>query len=155
MFPFVSIRDLTKEVPMSLVNNQDAYVQYMIWEDGHENIKVRDHVLGYRFLLRLPNFRGNYLSCIEQLDFTLDGQPINSSAVTFLLNNKRFKPDELPQLFAEYWDCNDFATIEISKEGGLSGKHNIQVLMRLRYAYSAYFGTCKVVTSQCCKDLQF
>jgi hypothetical protein len=140
---------------MSLVNNQDAYVEYMIWDKGHTVLSVHGQPTGYSFLLRIPNFRGNYLSCVEELSVTLDGQPVDSSQVTFVLNNKRFAISELPELYDEYWECNTFARIEVQRPGGLCGEHEIKVVMRLRYAYSAYFGTCKVVTSDCARRLTY
>jgi hypothetical protein len=140
---------------MSLVNNQDAYVVHMIADSGHKNIQVRGRPLGYRFLLRLPNFRGNYLSCVEKLEFSLDGNPIDLQQVFFHLNDKRFRIAVLPELFAEYWECNDYAAIEVLSRENLEGEHEVGVLMCLRYAYSAYFGVCKVVTSHCRKKLTF
>ena len=140
---------------MGLVNNQDAYVKHMIWDSGQGNIHVHNHSIGFYFMLRMPNYRGNYLSCVEHLSFKLDGIPVDNQNVTFILNNKRFTVDSLPVLFAEYWDTNALALIEVLKDGGLSGKHELEACMHLRYAYSAYFGVCKVVTSHCVKNLVF
>lgn len=133
---------------MGLVNNQKAYDQFLIWPDNNENIVVNKTVIGYRFMIRMPNFRGNYLSCVEQLTFTLDGKDINPESIEMLLNNKRFRINELAQMYKEYWDVNDCAVIEVCSKGGLQGKHEIGATMRLRYGYSAYFGVCKVVTSR-------
>ena len=133
---------------MGLVNNQKAYDSYLIWPKDHGNIVVNGEAVGYAFQIRMPNFRGNYLSCIEELSFTLDGEPIDPEGVELLLNNKRFRIAELPELYKEYWDVNDCATIEVERIGGLKGKRHIAARMRLRYGYSAYFGACKVVTSQ-------
>lgn len=140
---------------MGLVNNQKAYDQFLIWPDDNENIVVNKTVIGYRFMIRMPNFRGNYLSCVEQLTFTLDGKDIDSESIEMLLNNKRFRIDELAQMYKEYWDVNDCAVIEVFLKGGLHGKHEISAVMRLRYGYSAYFGVCKVVTSRCIHVFDF
>lgn len=140
---------------MGLVNNQKAYDQYLIWPEGSGNISAGDYIPGFHFQLRMPNFRGNYLSCIEELRFTLDGEEITSNDVALLLNGKRFLINELAEMYKEYWDVKDCAIIEISKEGGLCGQHQIGAVMRLRYGYSAYFGTCKVVTSRCERTLTF
>lgn len=140
---------------MGLVNNQKAYDQYLVGQEGFGNILVHGEPLGYRFQIRIPNFRGNYLSCVEQLTFTLDGEEIDTENIAMLLNNKRFRISELPELYKEYWNVDDYADIEVLKEGGLSGIHKIGACMKLRYGYSAYFGKCKVVTSKCEKEFDF
>ena len=140
---------------MSLVNNQKAYDQYLLSDHAYGNIIVCEKPIGFYFNMRIPNFRGNYLSCIEKLTFTLDGEAIAPENVQFLLNNKRFSIQELPELYKEYWNVNDSACMEVNLEGGLTGKHQIGACMMLRYGYSAYFGKCKVVTSNCEKELDF
>ncbi|MDD3411983.1 MAG: DUF6379 domain-containing protein [Eubacteriales bacterium] len=140
---------------MGLVNNQKAYDQYLLCDDDYGNLLICAKPIGYVFRVRMPNFRGNYLSCVEELSFTLDGQPIAQECITVALNHKRFLISELPQMYKEYWDVNDCAAIEVECAGGLIGEHAIGATMRLRYGYSAYFGVCKVVTSHCEKLLNF
>lgn len=140
---------------MALVNNQKAYDQYLLSDKGAGNSMVWGKPVGFHFQIRIPNFRGNYLSCVEELQFTLDGNEIEEKDISMLLNDKRFNISELPQMYKEYWNVDDQAVIEVMREGGLSGKHRIGVRMRLRYGYSAYFGKCKVVTSKCQKQLEF
>lgn len=140
---------------MGLVNNQKAYDQYLIHGEEYGNLLIHGRPVGYVFRVRMPNFRGNYLSCVEDLRFTLDGQPVPQEQIAFVLNHKRFLIDELPQMYKEYWDVNDCAAIEVECPGGLTGAHTLGATMRLRYGYSAYFGVCKVVTSHCEKTLDF
>lgn len=140
---------------MGLINNQKAYDAFLVWPKGAENIEVCGQKIGYRFQVRMPNFRGNYLSCIEELRFTLDGEPVDPDRTELLLNDKRFRLGELPQMYKEYWNVSDCGVVEVLREGGLEGAHRVGAVMRLRYGYSAYFGVCKVVTSACERTLQF
>ena len=140
---------------MGLVNNQKAYDRYLLEQEHYGNMVVCGRPAGYYFQVRIPNFRGNYLSCVEELSFTLDGKEIDGETITMALNGKRFCLRELPELYKEYWNADDPAVLEVFLEGGLSGSHRIGALMRLRYGYSAYFGTCKVVTSRCEKTFEF
>ena len=140
---------------MSLVNNQKAYGQYLVWHQNYGRLFARDQCIGYYFSIRMPNFRGNYLSCIEELTFTLDGEPIDPQQTELLLNDKRFRVDELAQLYKEYWNVSDCCVVEVMREGGLQGAHRIGATMRLRYGYSAYFGVCKTVTSKGERTLDF
>lgn len=140
---------------MALINNQKAYDAFLVWSEGAENIEVYGRKIGFRFQIRMPNFRGNYLSCIEELTFTLDGEAIDPQQTELLLNDKRFRVDELAQLYKEYWNVNDCCVVEVMQDGGLQGEHRIGATMRLRYGYSAYFGVCKTVTSKGERTLNF
>lgn len=140
---------------MGLVNNQRAYDQYLLSQENFGNTVIHGKSVGYYFQIRIPNFRGNYLSCIEELSFSIDGEKIREEEISMLLNEKRFHLGELPDLYKEYWNVDDAAVIEVLCEGGLAGRHKIGALMKLRYGYSAYFGTCKVVTSRCEKEFKF
>ena len=140
---------------MGLINNQKAYDAFLVWPEGAQSVEVCGRRIGFRFQIRMPNFRGNYLSCIEELRFTLDGEPIDPEQMELLLNDKRFRMEELLQMYKEYWNVNDCAVIEVLHEGGLEGTHRVGAVMRLRYGYSAYFGVCKVVTSTGERTLDF
>ena len=140
---------------MGLVNNQLAYDQHLIWHEGYGKLFARDTQIGFCFEVRIPNYRGNYLSCIESLEFTLDGEPIPEESISVLLNGKRFRIKDFPELFMEYWDANDRAVCEVLCEKAVSGEHTLAATMRMRYAYSSYFGKCKVVTSRCEKTFSF
>ena len=140
---------------MGLINNQKAYDAFLVWPKGAENIEVCGQKIGYRFQVRMPNFRGNYLSCIDELRFTLDGEPVDPDRTELLLNDKRFRIEELPQMYKEYWNVSDCGVVEVLRGGGLEGARRVGAVMRLRYGYSAYFGVCKVVTSTCERTLQF
>lgn len=140
---------------MGLVNNQKAYDRYLLNQESGSNIIIHGERIGFSFEIRMPNFRGNYLSCIEELIITVNDRVVDEKTIELCLNGKRFAIHELSELYKEYWDVLDFARIEVFREGGLTGMHRIGVTMRLRYGYSAYFGVCKVVTSKCEKPLSF
>ena len=140
---------------MGLVNNQLAYDRHLIWHEGAGGLYARAERIGIVFEIRIPNYRGNYLSCIESLAFTLDGAPVPEETVTVLLNGKRLRIKDFPELFNEYWDVNDRAVCEVLTPAPVCGTHMLEAVMRMRYAYSSYFGKCKVVTSRCGKTLDF
>lgn len=140
---------------MGLVNNQKAYDKYLVHNENYGNIVLNGEKIGYTFCIRMPNFRGNYLSCVEELKFTLDDEEVDEGKVEALLNGKRFHIKEFKDMYKEYWDVNDLMKLEVLLPGGLKGKHRLQAVMRLRYGYSAYFGVCKVVTSHGEQTLDF
>lgn len=140
---------------MGLVNNQLAYNRHLIWHEGYGILCAGKTDIGLYFEVRIPNFRGNYLSCIESLEFTIDNKAVPEERIAFILNGKRFRIKDFPELYMEYWDVLDRAVCEITYDGELRGEHTISAVMKMRYAYSAYFGKCKVVTSECERTFKF
>ena len=109
--------------------------------DTLQNHKVNGKILGFQFAIRLSFYRTLSLSCIEDLKVKADGNEIESDAIVFIINNKRFSIAELPDLFGEWWYVMDTATLFIDKFGGLSkGNHEIEVAITLRGPYMNYHG---------------
>ena len=118
-----------------------SYRKMLIVNQPIRNIKAADVTVGYEFKLQYPSYRGTFLSCIEELVIKVDDQEIPKQDVSFLINDKQFLLDELPECFKEYWFVLDFATIRVIKVGGLTpGEHKVNVYMRHRVPYTGYFG---------------
>ena len=119
-----------------------AYNEIMICDAPIRNYTVAGVTVGYEFQIRYPSYRGCYLSCIEALEFELDGKPVASDTAFFGLNHKQFTIGELPDLFREYWYVNAPATIRVMQPGGIGkGPHQLRVYMKHRVPYTGYFGS--------------
>ena len=119
-----------------------AYNRILLCKDPLENIFVAGRAYGYQFRIRYPSYRGTFLSCIEQLEFYIDGEKIESSAIRFCINNKEFLLTQLPDQYKEYWFILDKATIIVLRDGGIpQGNHTIRVVMRHRIPYAGYGGS--------------
>lgn len=134
-----------------------SYNKIIFCDDNIKNFVVEGITVGYEFKIKYPNYRGTNLSCIEHLDFEVDGELLPRDSVYFLLNGKQFLLDELPELFKEYWFILEPATIRVMLPGGISaGEHSVRVLMRHRVPYTGYFGQYLVlnadVTHVCTAD---
>ena len=126
-----------------------AYNKIFICKDEIENVEVGDVVIGYEFKIKYPSYRGTFLSCIEELRFSIDGLEIPKENIYFILNNKQFLIDELPECFKEYWFVRDKATVRVLKFGGIeSGEHQITAFMKHRIPYTGYFGQYLVLDSE-------
>ncbi|TWE08501.1 hypothetical protein FB550_101527 [Neobacillus bataviensis] len=113
----------------------------VVCDESLKNTYVNGKKLGYEFQIRLSNYRGHYLSCIEEFVITVDGQEVNSDDITFGLNEKEFTLRQLPSLISEFWNLIDPATISVFAPGGLTeGEHHIDVKMMLRIPYMAVPG---------------
>lgn len=131
-----------------------AYNHMLIVDEPIKNVKVGDAVIGYEFKLQYPSYRGTFLSCIEALTFKVDGQDIDKKDITFMLNGKQFLIDELAECFKEYWFVMDFATVRITKDGGLSeGEHEVRVYIKHKIPYTGYFGEYMVMDADESKRL--
>jgi len=131
-----------------------AYNKILICDDEITNVVVEGVTIGYEFKIKYPSYRGAFLSCIEQLEFQIDGEKVDKKAVLFYLNGKQFLIDELPELFKEYWFVRDKATICVLKDGGItSGEHQVNVFMKHRVPYTGYFGQYLVLDSNVTKTL--
>jgi len=131
-----------------------SYDDYVICNEDFENYIINDKILGFKMKIRINSYRGNYLSCIENLSIKVDGEPINKEHIIFCINGKRFCLHQLPELYSEYWFVLDKAELIIYKNNGLEiGEHEVEVTLAQRFAYSSYFGKYKTHSSTTRKKL--
>lgn len=108
----------------------------VICDNSLKNTYVDGKKSGYTFDIRLSNYRGHYLSCIDEFKVTVDGEEIPAQDVTFGINNKEFNVHQFPNLISEFWQLIEPAHINVYKKGGLSvGDHDIKVHLMLRVPY--------------------
>lgn len=108
----------------------------VICDNSLKNTYVNGNKSGFAFDIRLSNYRGHYLSCIDEFKVTVDGEEISDQDVTFGINNKEFNVYQFPNLISEFWQLIEPAHIKVHKKGGLSaGDHDIKVHLMLRVPY--------------------
>ncbi len=131
-----------------------AYNKILICKRPIKNMVIGGDVIGYEFQIKYPSYRGTYLSCIEDLQFWMDGQALDKADIAFHLNGKDFLLDELPECFKEYWFVRDAATIRVRIDGGIApGEHSLRVYMKHRIPYTGYFGQYLVLDSDITETL--
>lgn len=107
-----------------------------VCDDSLKNTYVNGKKIGYEFDIRLSNYRGHFLSCIEELSISINGEVVDSNDFTFSLNDKEFMFSQLETLTTEFWNILDPATIKIYKPGGLeAGEYNVELTLFLRIPY--------------------
>lgn len=115
------------------------FINKMLCEEPVENFSIGGKVRGYAFKIRLNNYRGTNLSCIQGLTVKVDGQAVPQEAITFCLNHKRFAIHELMDQYKEYWYVLDKAVIEVEQPGGLdAGSHEFEVTLTCRSPSAGY-----------------
>jgi len=108
----------------------------IIQEKTLKNYYVNGKVCGFQLDVRLGYYRGHYLSVIDELDITVDGEAFAQADIIFCLNGKEFGVPELKHQFSEFWTILTPATILVRKAGGLTaGEHEIDFKLMLHSPY--------------------
>lgn len=108
----------------------------VICDNSLRNRYVDGRPVGYEFQVRLSNYRGHFLSCIDSFGVTVDGEEVDNRDVMFCLNGKEFCIEQLSDLSTEFWDLIEPAVIRVHRRGGLGeGEHEIKLKLYLRVPY--------------------
>lgn len=95
-------------------------------DEGLRNV-VRDGQKGVQVKVRLTSYRSLPLSCIEGIQLSIDGQPVDPRDIVFTLDNHSYKLDELPRLSKIWWFILDHAQLFVPRETELpSGEHEVE-----------------------------
>lgn len=93
---------------------------------GFRNIVENGEVTGFQFKVRLPYYRGIFLSQIRTGTVTIDGEKISKENIIWHINGEDFKPDEMKSDFKTHWGVTTPAVIKVKKAGGLAqGFHDL------------------------------
>lgn len=92
---------------------------------------------GYAVNLRLNWYRTLPLSCVEDVRFSLDGQPVDREDLRFVINGHSYRLDELVELVEEYWFVQDAAELKVEQPGKVSQgeTHTVDATVVLRFPY--------------------
>lgn len=93
-------------------------------------------IAGYSFKVRLSYYRGHFLSDIDCLEVTTDGEKVNENDIIFCLNGKELSVSQVKEAYTEFWKLLEPAVIKVHHPGGLSkAKHEIDLKLMLRVPY--------------------
>jgi len=85
---------------------------------------------GLLFRVRLPSYRSLPLSCIEKIELTIDGEPVEPGRMRFILGGYGHRLDELPMLSKIFWFILDYADVFVESPEPLSaGEHAVDAVM--------------------------
>lgn len=113
--------------------------EYLIQKDSLRNVVEDGKVTGFKFAVRIADYRGCYLSLHNGYYLTCDGVEYPREKQRFEINGKGPRSfEEIKTCVWEHWDYDDAGILYVSKEGGLeSGKHTIglQQSVLAQYGY--------------------
>ena len=94
---------------------------------GFRNIVKDGEVAGFQFKVRLPYYRGIFLSQLRPGTLFIDGERIEKEDIVWNIKGEDFTVEEMKQDFHTHWDVTAPAVLKVKKPGGLSqGYHDIK-----------------------------
>lgn len=95
---------------------------------GFRNTKnEKGEVTGFQFKVRLPYYRGIFLSQIRPGTLFVDGEKIEKDNITWVINGEEYMNEEMRTNFQVHWSVLTPAVLKVKKEGGLAqGYHDLK-----------------------------
>jgi len=110
--------------------------KYMICEDTVKILESEGQITGYEFGIRLPYYRGLGISMVEDIQLTVDDNPVDSENIEFRLKGKSMSLKDMETDYETVWDMGEVAYLSVNHPGGLTlGKHKIELVESLRISY--------------------
>ena len=86
--------------------------------------------------MRLPYYRGQPLSVVEDIAVKVDGEAVPREQVRFSVRGKTWTLDQLEENTQERWEFGEVAEVSVLQPQGLaSGQHEVAVGVQLRISY--------------------
>ena len=107
---------------------------------GFRNIFEDGKAVGFQFKIRLPYYRGVFLSQIKAGSLIVDGEVFTRDQYVWRVNGEEFTVEEMKGDWKRHWHPNEPATIVVKKEGGLSqGYHDLEYHYCCTHSYMPPF----------------
>ncbi|QGN57710.1 DUF6379 domain-containing protein [Nostocoides sp. HKS02] len=95
---------------------------------------VRLHPDGLAISVQLPWYRSLWLSAVKDVAVRVDGQDVAREDLRFVLRDKTYRVDELPEQSDTLWFLQDRADVVISWEPK-AGPFTLELTLELRLLY--------------------
>ena len=111
--------------------------QFLIRKDSLENVTENGHVTGFKFAVRIADYRGCFLSLHNGYYLIVDGTEYPNELQKFQINGKEPRTyEELKTCCWEHWDYDDEGWVYVQKDGGLEeGMHHIGIQQSILAQY--------------------
>lgn len=95
---------------------------------GFRNTKdAEGNVTGFQFKVRLPYYRGIFLSQIRPGTLFVDGERIEKDSITWVIDGEEYTNEEMKTNYQVHWSVTKLAVLKVKKEGGLAqGYHDLK-----------------------------
>ena len=116
------------------------FEKYLIMTREFRNVSAGGRITGFQVKVRIPYYRGVYLSLVDTLQLIVDGEEFPPEKITFGLGNRTFTFPEMAKATDVRWSFGEPATLTVDKPGGLKpGAHTVQLGIFIRTSYIPRF----------------
>ncbi|MCQ2237780.1 MAG: DUF6379 domain-containing protein [Bacteroidaceae bacterium] len=103
---------------------------------GFRNISSEGKVVGFQLKIRLPYYRGVYLSQIKMGSLVVDGEEITKDHIIWRVNGTDYTWQEMMVSRNVHWSPLELATLIVDKPGGLKqGYHDLKYSYACTHSY--------------------
>ncbi len=93
---------------------------------GFRNTVENGEVTGFQFKIRLPYYRGVFLSQLRPGTLTVDGETFTKDQITWCFGGETYTVDQMALDFKTHWNPTVPAVLHVRKPGGLAqGWHEL------------------------------
>ena len=94
---------------------------------GFRNTVVNGEVTGFQFKVRLPYYRGIFLSQLRPGTLFIDGERIEKEDIIWNIKGEDFTVEQMKSDYQTHWDVTCPAVLKVKKPGGLKqGYHDLK-----------------------------
>jgi hypothetical protein len=109
------------------------YDKHIIYPNSLRNLADGS---GWSVGVRLPYYRGQPLSVVEDIAVKVDGEAAPREQLRFSVRGKSWTLDQLEENTAERWEFGEVAEVSVLRPQGLAaGRHEVEVGVQLRISY--------------------
>lgn len=109
------------------------YDKHIIYPNSLRNLADGS---GFALGVRLPYYRGQPLSVVEDIAVKVDGEAVPREQVRFAVRGKTWTLDQLEENTHERWEFGEVADVSVLRPQGLApGAHEVAVGVQLRISY--------------------
>lgn len=111
--------------------------KYLIRKDSLENVYENNKIIGFKFAVRIADYRGCFLSLHNGYYIECDGVEYPRELQKIEINGKEPRDfEEIKKCVWEHWNYDDEGYVYVEKEGGLlPGEHTIKLQQSILAQY--------------------
>lgn len=104
---------------------------------GFRNVFQAGQITGFQFKIKLPYYRGIFVSCLDDFLVTVDGQSYSLDKVSLKVGDRVFRWAQIDEAYDVFYNYGDPITVIVDKPGGLTtGLHTVECGLAIRRSYT-------------------
>jgi hypothetical protein len=110
---------------------------YMLTNMEFRNVTENGKVTGFQVKVKVPYYRGVFLCMVDDYRVTVDGEFFGPEKIRMSYGGGTYTLQELKAITEVFWPFGEYATLIVSKPGGLPlGIHTVNVKLLVGTSYT-------------------